>query len=204
MKILKISMLVVLLLPTLILAQKKEKKADVPIAFDQARYVFVQAVDGEEFQAGVGTPDRLAIADVRDALQKWGRYTVTPDRDKADLIFVVHKGRAVDARTGAAISDDQDAMGVPAGAQAPTRQRPGGVSPNFGGETGGETGGQASTEDDLLKVCQLNANGKLGKPLWMRTFQGGLNSSRLILLVQLRDEVEKTYPRVQASPTSKP
>ena len=200
MKLLKILILVVLLFPTLVLAQKKEKKADVPIAFDQARYVFVQAVDGEEFQAGLGTPDRLAIADVRDALQKWGRYTVTPDRDKADLIFVVHKGRVVDARTGAAIGDDQDSMGVPPGAQAPTRQRPGGVSPNFGGETGGQTG----TEDDLLKVCQLNANGKLGKPLWMRTFQGGLNSPRLVLLVQLRDEVDRTYPRVQASPAAKP
>lgn len=220
MKSLKLTVLLVLLLPTLVLAQKKAKKPVIPAVFDHARYVYVQAIDGEEFNPNLDTADRLAIADIRDALQSWGRYALTVERDKADLIFVVRKGRLVEGRAGVDVSgsptggrntgsmggpnggidDPQDMIGEQQGAQPggrfPGQGRPAGV--------GTTTGVDAGPEADLLQVCQLNPNGKLSSPLWIHTFPNGLNAPRLILLAQLKDEVEKAYPQAPASTPAKP
>src|SRR5665213_4015292 len=102
MKSLKVMVLLLLLLPTVAAAQKKGKKPSMPEAFDHARYVYVEAIDGDEFKRGLYTADRLAIADVKDALKKWGRYTLIYDRENADLVFVVRKGRLTSARAGVA------------------------------------------------------------------------------------------------------
>ena len=209
MKSLKLTVLLLLLLPALAMAQKKEKKPKLPEAFDHAHFVFVEAVDGEEFKPGLDTADRLAIADLRDALQSWGRYKLIVEREKADLIFVVRKGRLAEARVGGGINDSgQDPIGDPQagpqggqmggqmGSQFPGQQRQRGTTPGAGGEAG--------PEDDLLKVCQLNVNGKLSGPLWIHTFQNGLNPPRLILFAQFKEEVEKAYPVVPASTPPKP
>ncbi len=225
MKSLKLTVLLVLLLPAVVLAQKKTKKPVVPAVFEHARYVFVQAIDGEEFNPNLDSADRLAIADIRDALQSWGRYTLTVERDKADLIFVVRKGRMVEGRAGVdanagpngepnggrnggsigspngGLDDGQDTLGQSQsgqiGGRFPGQGRQGGV--------GTTTGIDAGPEADLLQVCQLNPNnGKLSSPVWIHTFPNGLNPPRLILLAQLRDEVEKAYPQVPASTPAKP
>ena len=62
--------------------------------------MYVEAVDGEEFNPNLSPADRIAIADLRDLLRAWGRYTFTADREKAELVFVVRKGRRVSAGTG--------------------------------------------------------------------------------------------------------
>ncbi|HEV2484761.1 MAG TPA: hypothetical protein VGT08_04440 [Terracidiphilus sp.] len=196
----KVIILFLLLLPTLTAAQKKGKKPSLPAAFNHARYVYVEAVDGEEFNPNLYPADRIAIADLKDAIHAWGRYTLTFEREKADLVFVVRKGRLASTRAGGDINDDQYPLGGPLGGQqggrGPGPQRAGGPSRGVGGEVG--------LDDDLLKVCQFNRDGKLSGPLWIHSFANGLNAPRLILFAQLKDEVEKTYPIVPAGPPAKP
>ena len=198
----KVTFLLLLLLPTFAAAQKKGKKTTLPEVFDHARYVYVKATEGEEFKRDLDTADRLAIADVKDALKKWGRYTLTYDIENADLVFVVRKGRLASARVGGGMTDDQDPMGggpmggQQGGGRVPGQQRTRGSELGVGGETG--------PEDDLLEVRQTTPNGKLSGPIWTHTFANGLNAPRLILFTQLKDEIEKTYPRAPANSPAKP
>ncbi len=196
MKSLQGVVLLLLLLPGLASAQKKDRKNTLPAVFEHARFVFVEAVDGEEFNPNLDTPDRLAIADVRDALHAWGRYTLTPEREKADLIFVVRKGQLADRRGGIGPGGEQDPQGGQMGAPFPGRQRQPG--PDLG------VGGEAGPPEDLLKVCQLNANGKLSSPVWIHSFAGGLDAPRFLLFAQFKEAVEKAYPAAPASPPAKP
>ena len=191
--------LVLVFVPSLVFAQKKAKKQALPAVFDQARYVYVQAVAGDEFKRDLPTEDRLAIADVRDALHAWGRYTYTSEREKADLVFVVRKGRLESARAGVGIGSDPDEIGVGRGPGTGRRtqgQGPPGVVT--------EVGTEAGSEDDMLEVCQVNANGKLTNPLWIHSMPNGLSAPRLMLFVQLKQEVDRTYPKAPDTQTPKP
>src|SRR5258708_4165329 len=80
----------------------------VPEVFAHARFVYVEGMDGGEFDRNLNPEDRMAIADVRDFLKKWGRYTISYERDKAELIFVVRKGRLAEADADVGISNGQD------------------------------------------------------------------------------------------------
>lgn len=191
-----LSLAVVLLLAsTFAPAQKKAKKPIVPEIFDHARYVYVQAVDGEEFNPNLEPADRIAIADVRDALHKWGRYIFTVNRNQAELVFVVRKGRLASAEASGTVGN-----GGPyptAGGQSAGRQQRG-MGTGFG------VGGEVGPPDDLLQVCQINADGKLSGPLWMRSYAGGLDAPRLLLFAQFKGDVEKAYPVAQNTPPAKP
>jgi hypothetical protein len=189
MKSLKAAVLVLALLSTCAQAEKKPKKPSLPEVFEQAHLVYVQAVDGTEFDANVPAADRMAIAAVRDAISAWGRYTITPERGKADLVIFVRKGRPGEGRPAASITALQDPhMGGGADTAAPDASRAQGSG--MGG------GGGAGMGDDLLKVCPLNPDGKPGKDLWSRTLAGGLDAPRLLLFAQLKEAVEKAYPNV--------
>lgn len=180
-----VALLLLLLLPSLTPAQKKPRKPIVPEVFDHARYVYVEAIGGEEFDRGLNPEDRIAIADVRDALKAWGRYTLTVDRDKADLIFVVRKGRAAQAGVGIGSGQDLESSTIgPQGNQNPQRQR----------DTALTVGGEAGPEDDMLQICQLNPNGKRSGALWIRSAANGLDGPGVRLFAQFRDAVEKAYP----------
>ena len=198
MKSMKILALLLLLVPTVVLAQKKTKKPSVPEIFDHARYVYVEAADGEEFDPGLYPADRNAIADVRDALRKWGRYILTIDRSNADLIFVVRKGRLAGAEARGSIGTvGQYPQPGSQGGQFPGgQQRPQG--PGFG------VGSEVGPPDDLFQVCQLNGDGKLSGPLWIRSIAGGLDAPRVALVAQFKNEVEKAYPSAPATPATKP
>jgi hypothetical protein len=79
-------------------AQSKKKDPDIPALFRQAHYVYVEAVDGDEFNPRLYPEGRQAIADVGHALQTWKRYVLTIRRQDADLVFVVRKGRLAAAQ----------------------------------------------------------------------------------------------------------
>jgi len=188
MKSLKVAVLVLALLPTLAQAEKKPKKPSLPEVFEQAHLVYVQAVDGSEFDSNVPAADRMAIAAVRDAMKAWGRYTITPEREKAELVIFVRKGRPGEGRPAASISALQDPhMGGGADTTAPDSSRA--QMPGMGGGGGG-----AGVGDDLLKVCLLNPDGKPGSAVWNRTLTGGLDAPRLLLFAQFKEAVEKAYP----------
>jgi hypothetical protein len=169
-----------LLIPAALLLQAKDKKPEkVPAVFGQARYVYVEAIDGQEFDPNLDPDDRIAIAEVRDALSSWKRYVMTTSRGEADLVIVVRKGRAESGNGGFTPRHGQ----LPTGAGEPGP---------FG--SGGQVGADVGAAEDLFEVCQVKTNGKLSSPLWQRTMPDGLRAPRVILLEQFEEAVDKAYP----------
>jgi hypothetical protein len=195
MKHCKVILLFLVLIPVLGLAQQKAKKHnDVPAVFQNAHYVYVEAVDGDELKPGLYPEDRQAIYDVEDGLRDWNRYVLTTRREGADFVLVVRKGRIASAQTRAGVS-------------APSRLPPsaGPVSGRAPGQSGDPDGigttAEVGPENDILRVYQV-ADGKLTGPLWSREIQDGLDAPSVVLLRQLRTAVERAYP--SQPPPSKP
>jgi hypothetical protein len=184
------------------LLQAKDKKPSVPEVFGSAHTAYVEAVDGQQFDRGLDPDEREAIADVQDALQAWKRYRLVTQREDADIVFVVRKGRVM-ARDGAGDlgnPSQNPTMGGPGGGP---RSGPG-SGPGFGGgaQPGPAPVAEPDAAEDLLEVCLVNANGKLTRPVWGRSLQEGLNGPQVLLIQQLRDEVDKTYPVPPANPAA--
>jgi hypothetical protein len=196
MNVLKVTVLLLVLLPTVALAQHKTKKPIVPAIFKNAQYVYVEAVDGQEFDPGLNPDDRQAIADVQDALRQWDRYTLTTRREDANIVIVVRKGRAVVAKAGVIIGSSS---GPGNGSGAPGNPSPGQPRGQSGPGVGVVGGGEVGTPDDLFEICQLNNNGTLSTPLWMRTFPDGLDGPKGMLFEQFKDAVERAYPSQPAN-----
>jgi hypothetical protein len=176
---------------------KNKKPAGVPAVLAQARYVYVEATDGTEFDPNLNAEDRTAIADVRDALAKWKRYTEVTSKDEADLVIVVRKGRLASANAGITPRPGQLPNGGPG--QLPNgSSRQGGIG---AGEYGSDVGVEAGPADDLFEVCTVDANGKLSAPLWLRTLPDGLRAPGVMLLEQFEDAVDNAYPPQPAGTT---
>jgi hypothetical protein len=198
MKPFKAITLLLVLLPALANLQAKPKKPyKLPAAFEQARYVYVEAEDGQEFNPRLNPDDRDAIADVDKALYDWKRYIVTIRRDQADLIFVVRKGRLASATVGGQVSSAPP-MGPGAGRSGAGP----GASPGAG--SGVSLGGEVGPPDDLLEVYLPNPNEARGATLWQRSLPDGLNPPQLMLFKQLKDEIERTYPTPPPKTPPKP
>lgn len=195
MKPLKMITLLLVLAPALATVQAKTKKPDkLPAMFNQAQYVWVEAVDGQELDMRLLPEDRRAIGDVYKALHDWRRYVITASRDQAELIFVVRKGRLAGAGGGVPVSSGPQSgpRGVP---------QPAGASGPFHGV---DFGGEVGPPDDLLEVYMRSPNDAHGTLLWRNTLADGLNPPDLPLFQQLRDEVDRDYPPQAANQQQKP
>jgi hypothetical protein len=206
LKPLKAIALLILLLPAVPGVQGKTKKPYVlPAVLNHARYVYVQAVNGDEFDPRLDPEDRQAIANVQAALHGWSRYTLVIRREEAELVFVVRKGRLAQARAG--VTAGGGAQGG-TGRQSPSQ--PSGQSsnqpPGLGGPgVGVAVGGEVGPPDDLFEVFKPNPDGVLGSPLYMRTLADGLSGSKPSLFEQFKNAVEHDYPSQTASqPQKKP
>jgi len=190
MKPLKMIALFLILAPAFTAAQAKTKKPyKLPAVFNQAQYVYVEAVDGQEFNPRLLPEDQQAISDVYAALYDWKRYIPVIKRDEADLIFVVRVGRVAEGRVGVLVSSG------PQGTQPA-----GGPGPSHGVGVGGEVG----PPDDLLEVYQRDPDHDHGTLLWQRTEADGLDHPDVPLFKQLKDEIEHDYPVQTASKQKKP
>jgi len=207
MKVLKSIALLLVLVPALSTLQAKPKKPyKLPAEFNQATYFYVEAIDGQEFDPRLYPEDREAIANVERALQDWHRYSLTVKRDDAELIFVVRKGRAAEARVGVPVG------APPVGAQGRYPNNPNNPNgpnnsngPNSLPGVGVEAGGEVGPPDDLLEVYYKSPDHSHGTLLWQRTEAEGLDRPSVNLVRELRDEVERTYPTQTASqPQKKP
>lgn len=169
------------------LAHAKPKKPDVPAVFKNARYVYVQAVDGDVLNPRLVPEDRQAIYDVEQSLRKWKRYALTLNRNEAELVFVVRKGRL-------------GSVSVHGGVSAGSRVPPGQSSPVPGEGRTSEVGAGAEVgpPDDLLLV-QLQDQGQLTTVVWYRSMDGGLDAPDVELMKELKAAVEKAYPQVPNS-----
>lgn len=189
-----------LLLALPLAAFAKSKKPDVSAVFANATYVYVESPDGDLYRPGLDPGDRQAIADVQDALRDWNRYKLTPQRNEAELIFVVRKGRIASGRIAGGIGVPQP---LPPGQTPHGNGQPGG-GPGQPGSPGVEDGAEFGPQDDLLRVYMLDADHKLTGPIWNRSQTDGLEAPRLLLFQQLKSAVEKAYPSATASQPSKP
>src|SRR5208337_953480 len=61
----------------------------LPRTLANARFVYVTAYDGDQFDPQLLPDDRAAIARVQDAIQKWGKLTVVYRPEDADIILAV-------------------------------------------------------------------------------------------------------------------
>jgi hypothetical protein len=197
MNALKVTALILVLLPIAAFAQHKPKKPIVPAIFKNAQFAYVEAIDGQEFDPRLNPDDRQAIADVQVALRQWNRYALTTRREDANIVIVVRKGRAVVARAGVIVGSSSG------GASPQENPSPGQPRGQAGTSVGVVGGGEVGTPDDLFEVCQLNSNGTLSSPLWLRTFPDGLDGPQMMLFEQFKDAVERAYPSQPANqPTS--
>jgi hypothetical protein len=200
MKLRTVLVVALAMLPVLAFAQTKKKKPSTPAIFGTAKYVYVRAQDGDLYNPRLLPEDRDAISNVMNALQAWGRYTVLPSADGAELIFIVRKGRIVSAQAGATV-------GTPGSGpyqRGPGPGSPGGAAtgaPGMGTEASGGNipgygvGAEAGPPDDFMEVCMKQPGGDLSGPVWEHTMSDGLNSPDVRLISQLKKAVEKDYPQ---------
>ncbi len=71
-------------------AAQVAKTEPFPKTLINARYVYVTAYDGGQFNINLLPEDRQAISAVQDAIQRWGHYIVVYRPDQADMIIAVH------------------------------------------------------------------------------------------------------------------
>jgi hypothetical protein len=211
--------LLLVLVPAFATIQGKPKKADkLPAIFNQARYVYVEAANGQEFDPRLLPEDRRAISDVEGALHDWNRYVLVGRRDQADLIFVVRKGRLATAlgrgplvpqSGGTQPCDDPQRGNGRQGGNGPVagngpQNTPGQPDCAGGPDTSAAPGGEVGPADDLLEIYVRDSDKSNGAPLWMHTLTGGLDRPDLELFQQFKDQVERDYPPQPQSQPAKP
>lgn len=198
MKPLKVIAVCVALVAPLAFAKDK-KKDTLPSIFSNARYVYVQAEDGDIMKPGLFPEDREAIANVEDALKNWHRYALTINRHDADLVIIVRKGRLVGAQVTGGVG-----LGTAPGINGSYPNRnpagPGSTVPadNNPDRTGTYESVGAKSEvgpnDDILRVYTNSPQGKLSGPFWSNEMKDGLDAPDVPLLRALRDAVDHAYP----------
>ena len=87
----KISAVVGLLLlfAVSVLATSQSNILLFPKTLTNARYVYVAAFDGDQFNPNLLPEDRAAIVNAQDALRQWGRYVIVYRAQDADMILLV-------------------------------------------------------------------------------------------------------------------
>jgi hypothetical protein len=193
-------LLLLALLSALPAAHAKDKKRpDVPVAFNEARTIYVEARAGQQFDRNLDPEDREAIANVQDVLQAWNRYKLVTQREDADIVIVVQRGHTEGRDRGATPGDASTRNIDPSGTQNGPMNR--GMDPSGAGFPEQHSSGpefpadiDSNASQDLFEVCQVNANGKLTRPLWSRSLEGGLSGPHVMLFQEFKDAVEKAYP----------
>ena len=191
-----VSLLAVFLLAAApVYGKPKKDKPDLPKIFDTAQYVYVEALGVDRDTPDLYSEDHEAIANIREALHNWGRYSLITDRDHADLVLVVHRGRRDR-------SDPPSPSGPPifGGGQHPPGKSPfpGGSNDPSNPSAGGhrdDSQDEVITNDDQLSVYIANGSGSLTGPIWMRNRKNGLNAPQLQIFKQLKQDVDTAYPK---------
>ena len=135
-----------------------------------AKYVLVTTYQGYDLSnPNVLPDDRQAVLAVQDAIKKWGRYELAYRPQDADLIFLVRKGRIMEA---------QPQLRVGGGSNMPV---------NVGANTPVDVGDKR----DMLAMFTAE-EGVDGTALWRNFESGGLEPPQMALMQELRKAVEKT------------
>jgi hypothetical protein len=152
-------------------AYASKSKDTLPPILLSSHFVYVEALDGDQFNPHVIPDDRQAIVNVQQAIQNWKRYIITVKRSDAELIFIVRKGR---------IASVQPGVGIGGGSR--TGGHPDVVSAGASGDVG--------SPNDFLEVCILNPDGSRTGPIWTRSLKDGLDPPNIPLFQQLKQAVD--------------
>ena len=68
----------------------------MPGTLANARYVYVTAYDGDQYNPELLPEDRAAIGRVQDAIQKWGKLVVVYRPQDADIVIAVESRASED------------------------------------------------------------------------------------------------------------
>lgn len=185
---------------SLLYGQHKKKQPTVSAIFQNARYVYVQAMDGDITNPRLFPEDRQAIADVEDVIRDWNRYAIAITPSDADLIFVVRKGRLASLQGHGTISAGPHPMPPMQPGGQNTSQDP--SQRQTQNQDANEIGGRAEVgpASDLLRVYSSNSQGKRIGPIWTGEQEDGLGAPDVPLVQQLRVAVQRAYP----DPTPQP
>lgn len=146
-------------------------KVEIPDVILSSTYVMVTTYDGDLFNPDLIPEDRQAVADVQEAIEKWGRYKLVYTAREADMILVVRTGRVLEARGGS---------------QRTISNGPGGTTRGSAQSLGAEVG----DPEDTLGVFIQPANIKTAPPLWRGRGENGLKAPQLRLMKEFREKVE--------------
>ena len=68
---------------------EKQTRPPFPGVLRNARYVYVAAYDGDQFNPNLWQEDREAISAVQDSIRKWGKLGLVYRPQEADIIILV-------------------------------------------------------------------------------------------------------------------
>src|ERR1035438_617101 len=71
------------------LGASSDEPHPMPPRFKNARFVYVSALDGDQYSANVLPEDRATIGRVESAIRKWGKLTLVIRPQEADVIVSV-------------------------------------------------------------------------------------------------------------------
>ncbi|MGO9403747.1 MAG: hypothetical protein ACLPVW_09795 [Terriglobales bacterium] len=77
-------------------AAASENAPQMPRIFANARFVYVAAYDGDQFNPNLLPEDREAISRVQDSTQKWGKLTLVYRPQDADVMLLVQSRSSED------------------------------------------------------------------------------------------------------------
>jgi hypothetical protein len=210
----KSALILVLVLSGAVGTAPAKAKKDAPVSklFCQARFVYVQTVDGDVLDPRVVPEDRDAANQLIEQLQDWKRYTLVTRRREADLVWVVRTGRLASVGlSGGPASTSDPGVTVGGGSRGANAPGDGGAGPGAGGTpnpgsngqdpgNSGGIGGQSNRvgnvaeigePDDMLAIFTGPAEGPpLQSWLWRHTLQGGLQDPNMPLFQQIRRAVD--------------
>ena len=149
----------------------------VALGFETAQG-FVPEDDIDAILPGKILPeDRQALANIRDVLRAWKRYTIVIDPHAAELLIAVRTGRVASAHGGVQVGNIP-VGGVP-GMPGGTRSTQ--IGPVYGAEVG--------PGNDYLAVYQAK-DGREGANLWRHTEADGLVGKNPPLFESFKKDVE--------------
>jgi hypothetical protein len=164
-------------------ARAKNQKETLPAVFRNAVFVYVRAYNGDALNPHVIPDDRDAIYRVEQGLKAWNRYSIVYERDRADLVFLVRKGRLASVTPGVEVGIGRH----------PQNRSPSPADPTSSDDSVGVgVDAEAGPPDDLLSIYLETPSGAL---LWSHSLKGGLDAPGLPLLQRIEHEVDTTYPK---------
>lgn len=167
-------------------AKPKNQKVDLPAVFKNAQFVYVEAYAGDALNPNLVPDDRQSIYDVEQRLKDWHRYAITYQRDRADLVFLVRKGRIASVTPRVVVGIGSQPNNRNSSPPDPTRTND---------SVGVGVDAEAGSPDDMLAIYLVDPTGELNGPIWSHSLKGGLDAPTLPLFQRIKHEVETAYPK---------